>query len=146
MKRIILRDVIISTVIVLFVIAFAVLSQQNVRVKQENQKLKDEIQELNREIGKYQVMDGFWEDYIDLLEEIYEGKINKAVLEERIYWLESNNLSEGDYVQQMYDTFEDLIEVMIEYYETTAQEVSLEFYVAQNYPALYDRVNRLMGP
>jgi len=146
MKRIILRDVIISTVIVLFVIAFAVLSQQNVRVKQENQKLKDEIQELNREIGEYQVMDSFWEDYIDLLDEIYEGKINEAVLEERIYWLESNDVYEGDYVQQMYDTFEDLIEVMIEYYETTAQEVSLEAYVARNYPALYDRVNRLMGP
>ena len=91
MKRIILGDVIISTIIVLFVIAFAVLSQQNVRVKQENQKLKDEIQELNREIGEYQVMDSFWEDYIDLLDEIYQGKINEAVLEERIYWLQYNN-------------------------------------------------------
>lgn len=145
MKKITLGDVIISTVIVLFIIAFGLLSQQNVRLKQERQELKDEIQELNREIGEYQAMDSFWEDYIDLLDEIYQGKINEAVLEERIYWLEYHNGYEEDYVQQMYDTFEDLIEVMIEYYETTTQEVSLETYVAQNYPVLYDRVNRLMG-
>ena len=145
MKKITLGDVIISTVIVLFIIVFGLLSQHNVRLKQERQELKDEIQELNREIGEYQAMDSFWEDYMDLLDEIYQGKINEAVLEERIYWLDYNNGYEEDYVQQMYDTFEDLIEVMIEYYETTTQEVSLETYVAQNYPSLYDRVNRLMG-
>lgn len=145
MKKITFGDVIIPIVIVVFVMTFGLVSQQNVRLKQERQELKDKIQELNREIGEYQAMNSFWEDYMDLLDEIYQGKINEAVLEERLYWLEYNNIYEDDYVQQMYNTFEDLIEVMIEYYEITTQEVSLETYVAQNYPSLYDRVNRLMG-
>ena len=91
MKKIRFGDVIFSIFIISFVIAFGLISQQNVRLKQERQELKDEIQELNREIGEYQAMNSFWEDYIDLLDEIYQGKINEAVLEERIYWLQYNN-------------------------------------------------------
>src|SRR5690554_3578300 len=111
MKKITFGDVIISIFIILFIITFGLLLRQNVILKQERQELK--------------AMNSFWEDYMDLLDEIYQGKINEAVLEERIYWLEYNNVYDEDYVQQMYDTFENLIEVMIEYYETTTQEVSL---------------------
>ena len=114
-----------------------------VRVDQKNEIIdiqEQKIQDLNREIGEYQAMDSFWEEYMDLLDEIYQGKINEAVLEERVYWLQYTNIYDEDYVQQMYDDFEDLLEVFIEYYETTNQEVSLDMYVAQNYPALYDRI------
>ena len=140
MKKITFGDVVIATTIVLFIIAFGLISQQNVRLKQERQELRNEIQQLNREIGEYRAMDSFWEEYMDLLDEIYQGKINEAVLEERVYWLQYTNIYDEDYVQQMYDDFEDLLEVFIEYYETTNQEVSLEQYVAQNYPALYKRI------
>ena len=141
MKKITLGNVIISIAFVLFIIAFVLIAQQNERLKQERQELKDEIQELNREIGELQAMDSFWEEYIDLLDEIYQGKINEAVLQERVKWLEEY---QGPIVsqQQMYDDFEELIEIIIYYYEHTDQVVALETYVETNYPALYDRIMR----
>jgi hypothetical protein len=128
----------------MFAIAFIVFTVfVGVRVDQKNEIIdiqEQKIQDLNREIGEYQAMDSFWEEYMDLLDEIYRGKINEAVLNERVKWLEYNNIYDEDYVQQMNDDFEELIDVVIEYYETTNQSISLEVYVAQNYPALYDRI------
>ena len=140
MKKITFGDVVILISIVLIIITYSLMSQQNVRLKQERQELKNEIQELNREIGEYQAMDSFWEEYMDLLDEIYQGKINEAVLEERVYWLQYTKIYDEDYVQQMYDDFEEFFEVIIEYYEDTDQSMTLEEYTAQNYPALYDRI------
>ena len=114
-----------------------------VRVDQKNEIIdiqEQKIQELNREIGEYQAMDSFWEEYMDLLDEIYQGKINEAVLEERVYWLQYTKIYDEDYVQQMYDDFEEFFEVIIEYYEDTDQSMTLEEYTAQNYPALYERI------
>jgi len=129
---------------IMFAIAFIVFTVfVGVRVDQKNEIIdiqEQKIQDLNREIGEYQAMDSFWEEYMDLLDEIYRGKINEAVLNERVKWLEYNNIYDEDYVQQMNDDFEELIDVVIEYYETTNQSISLEVYVAQNYPALYDRI------
>ena len=53
-------------------------------------KQEQEIAELNQTVGEYEAMDSFWEEYIDLLDEIYQGKINEAVLEERVKQLENS--------------------------------------------------------
>ena len=129
----------------IFITIFALLtmivgftSQQNVRLKQEREELKNEIQELNREIGEYEAMDSFWEDYIDLLDEIYQGKINEAVLQERVKWLEQKETQID--TQQMYDDFEELIDIIIYYYEETNMLIDVETYVEINYPDLYERI------
>lgn len=58
-----------------------------------NNKIKmqqNQIDYLNQEIGEYKINEAWFDDYVDVLEGIYEGKINEAVLEERIKWLESS--------------------------------------------------------
>ena len=143
MKKIVLGDVIVLTVVVLFVIAFGLISQENVRLKQERQELKDEIQELNREIGELQSDLAWMDDYLDLIEEIYEGKINEAVLEERIKWLENEKTPKyvyDDYVNQILVDFDDVMEITIHYYENTDQAVDLVTYIEINYPTLYKRL------
>ena len=149
MKKIIFVDVVILIFIVLIVITFSLMSQQNVRLKQEREELKDKIQELNREIGEYQAMEDFYWEFTDLLDEIYQGKINEAVLNERVHWLKYLDELRDDYVTQEYyelyvnqlkDDMELFAEVIVDYYEDTDQSMTLEEYTAQNYPALYDRI------
>lgn len=123
-----------------------------VRVDQKNEIIdiqEQKIQDLNREIGEYQAMDSFWEEYMDLLDEVYDGKVKEAVLEERVHWLKYLDELRDDYVTQEYyklyvnqlkDDMELLAEVIVDYYEDTDQSMTLEEYTAQNYPALYDRI------
>lgn len=61
-----------------------------------------EIAELNQTIGEYKINEEWFYDYVDVLEEIYEGKINEAVLEERIYWLERDNTFNDDNIDGYY--------------------------------------------
>jgi len=145
MKKIIFGDVVILISIVLIVITFSL----NVRLKQEREELKDKIQELNREIGEYQATEDFYWDFVDLLDEVYDGKVKKAVLEERVHWLKYLDELRDDYVTQKYyelyvnqlkDDMELLAEVIVDYYEDTDQSMTLEEYTAQNYPALYERI------
>lgn len=61
---------IVGLLILLVLSTFAVVSS-NRTIHSKNEQIKD----LNREIGEYQAMESFLEDYIDLIAEIYEGKI-----------------------------------------------------------------------
>lgn len=143
MNKITLGDVFFLTILTVFVIAFGLITQTNVRLKQERQELKDEVKELNQYIGQLQ-NDLVWtEDYFDLIEEIYEGKINEAVLEERVKQLENRNMPSDNYdayVNQILADFDDAIEITIYYYEHTDQVVDLVTYIATNYPKLYQRL------
>lgn len=76
-------------VVVGFIGGLYVSSRQ---VRQQQAK----IEELNQVIGEYRYNEEWFDDYIDVLEEIYEGKIENAVLEERIYWLERDNTLNTD--------------------------------------------------
>ena len=77
---------IVGLLILLVLSTFAVVSS-NRTIHSKNEHIKN----LNREIGEYQAMESFWEDYIDLMVDIYEGKIREAVLEERVKWLENKS-------------------------------------------------------
>ena len=123
-----------------------------VRVDQKNEIIdiqEQKIQDLNREIGEYQATEDFYWDFVDLLDEVYEGKVKVAVLEERVHWLKYLDELRDDYVNQEYyefyvnqlkDDMELLAEVIVDYYEDTDQSMTLEQYTAQNYPALYERL------
>ena len=107
---------------------------------------EQEIAELNQTIGEYRINEEWFEDYIDLLEEIYEGKINEAILKERVKQLENAKNEKppqyiyDDYVNQIIDDLDDAIEITIYYYENTDQVVDLVTFIATNYPALYERL------
>lgn len=131
--------------LILVIILFLILSMALGRNKTILSQRKH-IEDLNREIGEYQAMESFLEDYIDLIGDIYEGKINEAVLEERVKWLENaknENIPSNiydDYIYQLLEDFDDAIEIIIYYYENTDQVVDLITYIATNYPALYARL------
>ena len=144
-----LGDWIIIALMVVIIAGFGISTQQNVNLRQEREELKNEIQELNREIGEYQAMEDFYWEFTDLLDEIYQGKINEAVLNERVHWLKYLDELRDDYVTQEYyelyvnqlkDDMELFAEVIVDYYEDTDQSMTLEEYTAQNYPALYERL------
>lgn len=78
------KRLIIGALILLMVFA-GVIIIQSLTIHFRNERIKD----LNREIGEDQAMGLLWEDYIDLMGDIYEGKIREAVLEERVKWLEN---------------------------------------------------------
>lgn len=46
------------------------------------------IQKLQNSLENYEELTEYYDEYMDLVEVVYEGKINEAVLKERIYWLE----------------------------------------------------------
>ena len=143
MNKITLGDVFILIVLTLLVIAFSLITKENVRLKQERQELKDEIQTQYQYSGQLQNDLAWMDDYIDLIVEIYEGKINEAVLEERVKHLENGNMPRDNYnayVNRILADFDDALEITIYYYEHTDQVVDLVTYIATNYPALYSRL------
>ena len=141
-KLVLSLTIVIIWLLILSIVFAGVIINHNKTIHSKNEQIKD----LNREIGEYKAMDSFWEDYIDLIEDIYEGKINEAVLEERVKWLENTkneNIPSNiydDYVYQLLEDFDDAIEIIIYYYENTDQAVDLITYIATNYPALYARL------
>ena len=143
MNKITLGDVFILIVLTLLVIAFSLITKENVRLKQERQELKDEIQTQYQYSGQLQNDLAWMDDYIDLIVEIYEGKINEAVLEERVKQLENGSMLSDNYdayVNRILADFDDALEITIYYYEHTDQVVDLVTYIATNYPALYSRL------
>lgn len=85
------------------------------------------------------------EEKIILLEELNESitknnalEIEKAVLEERIKWLEKNDTQELS--QELKDDIEEAITVIVYYYERTDKLVSLDEWFKNNHPKLYDKM------
>ena len=143
-------NVLVVLIFIIFIALFAItmgsafIRRGNTIIEQEQK-----IQKLNREIGEYQATEDFYWDFVDLLDEVYDGKVKEAVLEERVYWLKYlSELQEENvtqeyyelYVNQLKDDMELLAEVIVDYYEDTDQSMTLEEYTAKNYPALYDRI------
>ena len=131
----------------IFMVIMVCVVIYNQRVLMLRQEL--EIAELNQTIGEYKINEEWFEDYIDLIVEIYEGKINEAVLKERVKQLENAKNEKPpqyiydvyeDYVNQIIDDLDDAIEITIHYYENTDQVVDLVTFIATNYPALYERL------
>lgn len=149
MSKITKSDLIVLAILLFIVVGFGVSATQNMKLRGEQQELVNEIQELNREIVEYQAMEDFYWDFAELLDKIYDGKIKEAVLIERVYWLKQiAELQEGInkteyyelYIRQIQDDMDALLTITIRYYETTNQEVTLEEYIATNYPELYERL------
>ena len=94
-----------------------------VKIKTLEEKiiLLEELEELNEYITKNNALE-----------------IEKAVLEERIKWLEKNDTQELS--QELKDDIEEVITVIVYYYEQTDKLVSLDEWFKNNHPKLYDRM------
>jgi len=103
-----------------------------------NKELYQDNLELNQEIGEYEATVEWLEDYLDLLDEIYAGKINEAILKERIEWLEKENqdlIFDFEYAKQMWDDFEIVADELYGY-----TGLDFENYFSFKYPDVYARV------
>ena len=74
-----------TSIFIVVMICVVLYNQRVLMIRQEQ-----EIAELNQTIGEYRINEEWFEDYIDLLDEIYQGKINEAILEERVKQLENS--------------------------------------------------------
>lgn len=129
---------IVGLLILLALSTFAVISS-NRTIHSKNEQIKD----LNQEIGEYQAMESFWEDYIDLIEDIYEGKINEAVLEERVKWLENAkniNYYDTEFVETLMNDVETFTEYVISYVKLNGSDNGFEEWLIKNDKHLYDKM------
>ncbi|MDD4068814.1 MAG: hypothetical protein PHF05_00005 [Candidatus Izemoplasmatales bacterium] len=101
-----------------------------------NRGLKNEIEYLESRVETYENNEAWFEDYIDLLEEIWEQEVEIAVLEERL----KNQPSNEEYIEQIIDDFELVIELQQHYYQENITSHSFGDWLQINYPALYERL------
>jgi len=106
-------------------------------------KQEQEIAELNQTVGEYEAMDSFWEEYIDLLDEIYQGKINEAVLEERVKRLEEKSFDDK-FDKEFYIQLIEDIGIYIEEFESTEWKLSgyinFDEWFEMHYPEVSERI------
>ena len=109
MKKINFWDLILVLSVVIMFVFLVFVVEQNIKLGKERDELLEVVNELNREIGEYGTITDFWEDYIDLLDEIYQGKINEAVLEERLYWYEQYIEAIEEYETKIIETISEMV-------------------------------------
>lgn len=126
--RIRLKDFVGEIIILLLSIILVIITVISVN------KVEKENIELREAVAEYQVSEDWFDDYLDVMEAIYESKMNEAVLEERIKWLER---TETINPQQMYDDFELVIGELDAY-----SGVDFSFYFENKYPEVYARIEQ----
>lgn len=109
-----------------------------------NNGLKEEIEYLESRIELYENNEEWFDDYIDMIEEIYEREVEINVLEERIYWLnkyKENSDFDKTYADQMFSDFEVVIEAMFDYIKVNGNLDNFEEYFLSNHNEVYNRIN-----
>ena len=96
-----------------------------------NKKLREENAELQIEIAEYRITERWFEDYLDLIEEIHNGEIDLYKEKLKQY---------DDLTAPIIDDFEQVIDLCCYYYEETDRLVSFGDWLQINYPALYSRL------
>ena len=119
----------------LIVILFMQIIAVN-NVEKNNRDLKNKIEYLELRVEFYQNNEAWFEDYIDLLEVVWEKEIEVAVLEERL----KNQPSNEEYIEQIIDDFELVVELQQHYYQENITSHSFGDWLQINYPALYERL------
>lgn len=119
----------VSIAMVIFVIiAFTSAIKRNI-------SLQERIEAQDIIITQYETSEDWYEEMFELYEDYYKLKLDKAILEERIKWL---NEKVADYelpASQMYADFIDLIDLRDTYTGT-----NFEDWVEATNPELYARI------
>lgn len=103
----------------------------------ENTKLKLQILE-----ERIENTEGYYDDLIEMLEEIHYLEIDNAIYEEKIKWLENdyNKTLMGldyDFVKQMYDDFVDFSELAFRFEGSVPD---FEVYMLRHHNELYQQI------
>jgi len=108
----------------------------------KNASLKAQIAEQDIIIAQYETNEDWYYDMFELYEDYYKLKLDKAVLEERIKWL---NEKVADYelpASQMYEDFINLLDLRDTYFNLrdTYTGTNFEDWVETTNPELYERI------
>ena len=128
---------VVCLIIILFlllVILFMKIAVNN--VEKINRGIKNEIDYFESRVTIYENNEALFEDYVELLEYIWEQKVEIAVLEERL----KNQPSNEEYIEQIIDDFESVIELQQHYYQENITSHSFGDWLQINHPALYERL------
>lgn len=147
----------------IFAILLTILALIVIWVNFRNSNYISDLERANEKLkienAEYQQAQDYLEEFLDLIDEIYEGKINEAVLEERIKWLENytemleeeNQNPEHDYyseynfdyANQMFDDFLTLFDSVQDYVAIhgVIDNAFFEQFEAQ-YPDVYARIGQ----
>lgn len=130
----------ISFVVFLLAILLIVCVAKYVEVAKINEELYQDNLDLEFENVEWEITMEWMDDYVDLLDDIYRGKINEAVLEERIKWLEKeieNSQFDYDYAKQMFEDFVITIEAAEDFGAVNNDFIT---YFEEHYPNVWERM------
>lgn len=124
----------ISAIFVLIAMVIFVIIAFTIAIKR-NVVLQERIEEQDIIIAQYETNEDWYNDMFELYDDYYELEIDKAVLEERIKWL---NEKVADYelpASQMYEDFMQLFDLRDTYTGT-----NFDAWVEITNPELYERI------
>jgi hypothetical protein len=129
---------IISFVVFLLAILLIVFVAKYVEVAKINEELYQDNLDLEFENAEAEITMEWMDEYIELLDDIYRGKMNEAVLEERIKWLETqDSLFDYDYAKQMFEDFVITIEAAEDFGAVNNDFIT---YFEEHYPNVWERM------
>ena len=128
-----------------------ILFMQFIAVKnmeKNNRELKNDIEYLESRIEVYENNEEWFEDYIEILEYMWEKEVEIEVAKERIVWLnkykESSEYNKA-YADQMYDDLETYLNAIVDYVEQNGNLDDFNNYFSTNYKEVYGRILNIYG-
>lgn len=128
-----------------------ILFMQFIAVKnmeKNNRELKNEIEYLDSRVELYENDEEWFEDYIEILEYMWEKEVEIEVAKERIVWLnkykETSEFNK-EYADQMYDDLEIYLGAIVAYVEVHGNLDDFNNYFLTNYKEVYDRILNIYG-
>ena len=122
----------------------AILIALLIRVNVLNNQLRAQNADLKYHVE--QIIEDYLEAYIDMMGDAYDVEVERAVLEERVYWLEKqvqDGVYTRAYVQQFYDDMDTFLDFMQhDVVITNDWGTSVENFII-NYPMVYWRIDNI---
>jgi len=119
---------VVIAMVIFVTIAFACAIIKNI-------SLQERIEAQDIIIAQHEKSEDLYEETFELYEEYFELEIDKALLEERIKWLESQNIIDYQFATQMYEDFMQLY-ILHDSYGGN----NFEAWVEITNPELYERI------
>lgn len=141
-EKVIYIDKIIFAITILILVVATIMTC--VKLGQQSVTQQETIMELRQEVVESEINREWIEEYIDLINEIWEKELENRVLENEIKWLKVvNNMEQSNIIpnQQVYDDFEVFLGLVVRYY-TDEITTSIDDYIYQQNPLVYARIQQ----
>jgi hypothetical protein len=141
-EKVIYIDKVIFALTTLILVLFLAITC--VKLGQQSKEQQETIIYLESELIESEVNKEWIEDYIDVMEEIWEKELEIRVLENEIKWLSIvNEMKQSNIIsnQQVYDDFEVYFGLLVRYFNDEIT-IPIEDYIQQQNPLVYARIQQ----